>query len=230
MAPTMNLQSELDLRRTEAGPLYLARIEAAAAELEQAGLLQSCMQKGEAAPDFALMDSDGEFVTLSEVLRSGPAVLSFFRGEWCPFCQAELNALLDAQPELARLGATLVLISPEPPSQGLIADVTRLGARIKLLRDPMLGVALQYGLVYLTPGTLRQFYLERSFDLSRELSTGSWLLPLPADFLIGSDGTVELSWLDTDFTRRLDPKVIIETLERFQTRALHRARTSPRYS
>jgi len=212
----MELQSELDLRRAEAGPVYLDQIEAAATELDRAGMTQRGKQRGDVAPDFALAGPDGNLVALSEVLRRGPAVLSFYRGEWCPFCKAELNALLSAQPEMARMGATLLLISPEPPSQELVGDVARLGKRIRLLQDPMLGVALQYGLVYLVPEILQQFYLGLGFDLSRELSTGSWLLPLPADFIVGGDGTIELSYIDTDFTRRLDPRIIVEELERFQ--------------
>ena len=103
----MELQSELDLRRAEAGRVYLDQIEAAARELDRAGMAQRGKQRGDVAPDFALEDADGALVALSQILRRGPAVLSFFRGEWCPFCKAELNALLSAQPEMARMSATL---------------------------------------------------------------------------------------------------------------------------
>ncbi len=209
----MLFQSELDVRRAEAGPLYLSRIATAAAQLDKAGVPQSRRQVGDQAPDFALPGSDGRFVMLSDLLRTGPVVVSFFRGEWCPFCQAELEALMAVQPEIAVHGASLVLISPEPASEKLVDDVRRLGPRTHLLRDPMLGVALQYGLVYLVPEALRQFYLDRGFDLASELSTGSWLLPLPADFVVDRSGCVALSFAESDFTRRLDPKLIVETLE-----------------
>lgn len=214
----MLLQTELDIRRAEAGPLYLSRIAAAAAQLDRAGVPQSRRQVGDRAPDFALPGSDGHFVMLSDLLRTGPVVVSFFRGEWCPFCQAELRALMDAQPEMAQHGANLILISPEPASEKLVDDVRRLGPRTHLLRDPMLGVALQYGLVYLVPDALRQFYLDRGFDLASELSTGSWLLPLPADFIVDRSGTVALSYAETDFTRRLDPKLIVETLDTLEAK------------
>ncbi len=209
----MLLQSELDMRRAEAGPLYLSRIATAAAQLDQAGVPQSRRQVGDQAPDFALPGSDDRFVMLSDLLRNGPVVVSFFRGEWCPFCQAELKALMDAQPEMADYDANLILISPEPPSEKLVNDVRRLGPRTHLLRDPMLGVALQYGLVYLVPDALRRFYLGRGFDFAIELSTKSWLLPLPADFIVDRSGSVALSYAESDFTRRLDPKLIVETLE-----------------
>lgn len=216
MVLAMVLQGKLDAKRAEAGQAYLDRIEAAAIALEQAGMPQGCKQVRDLAPDFALATRDGELVFLSELLRSGCVVISFFRGEWCPFCQAELSTLLTAQPDMARLGATLLLISPEQPSEGLVADVARLGTRVRLLRDPKLGAALLYGLIYLVPKTLREFYLGRGLDLSRDLSTGSWLLPMPADFVISSDRIIRLSYTELDFTRRLDPKIIVETLERLQ--------------
>ncbi len=38
---------------------------------------------GDAAPDFTLgVAGSGEQVTLSEAVKSGPAVLSFYRGQW----------------------------------------------------------------------------------------------------------------------------------------------------
>ena len=209
----MRFQSELDVRRAEAGPLYLSRIATAAAQLDEAGVPQSRRHVGDRAPDFALPGSDGRFVMLSHLLRAGPVVVSFFRGEWCPFCQAELEALMAVQPQIAEQGADLILISPEPASEKLVDDVRRLGPRTHLLRDPMLGVALQYGLVYLVPDALRRFYLDRGFDLASELSTKSWLLPLPADFIVDRCGRIALSFAESDFTRRLDPKLIVETLD-----------------
>lgn len=212
----MTLQVELDAKRAEAGAIYLERIEAAAMALVHAGMPQGSKQVGDLAPDFALETQNGELVTLSELLRSGSVVISFFRGEWCPFCQAELRALLAAQPDMARLGASLLLISPEKPSERLVAEVARLGTRVRLLHDPNLGAALLYGLVYLVPRTLRDFYVGRGFDLSRELSTKSWLLPLPGDFVVGVDGIIKLAYAEADFTRRLDPQITVEMLERLE--------------
>jgi peroxiredoxin len=208
----MTFQSVLEDLRIEAGPAYLEEIEAAAQHLVRSGVPHRGKQVGDQAPDFALTAPDGLHVVLSELLRTGPVVLTFYRGEWCPFCEAELAALLAEQPAMARLGASLLLISPEPASDRLVSNVERLGPKARLLRDVNLGVALQYGLVYLVPDRLRQFYLGRNFDLSRELSTASWLLPFPADFVIDPNGTIALSYIVPDFNQRLDPKILVETL------------------
>jgi peroxiredoxin len=65
----------------------------------------------------------------------------------------------------------------------------------------------------LVPDKLREYYLDKDFDLTR-LDSGSWLLPLPADFIVRADGRIELAYVDADFTVRLDPKTLLQTLSR----------------
>ncbi len=208
----MTLQRELRSRRAEADPAYLARIVDAAEHLARSGMPHRVKRAGGAAPDFALAAADGRSIVLSDLLRRGPVVMSVFRGEWCPFCRAEIDALLAAQPAIARLGASLVLLSPEAPSAPLAAAVTRLGDAAAVVQDPGLGVALLYGLVYRVPEVLRTFYLAEDPGLARSLDGAGWLLPLPADFIVGTDGRIVVSFADPDFTRRLDPALILETL------------------
>lgn len=209
----MGLLVELDARRHAAGRDYVERIEAAGRRLHVLGVPQAGKRFGDLAPDFALTSAQGSTVGLSVLLGSGPVVLSFYRGEWCPFCQAEVDALLAAQPAMARLGATLVLIAPKTPSARLLARAEALGPNVHLLCDPMLGAALNYGLVYRVPDTLRRFYLAKNAVLAQDLGARSWLLPLPADFVVGTNGRIELAFIEPDFTRRLDPALIVERLQ-----------------
>lgn len=208
----MTLQRELEARRAEADPAYLARIADAADHLVRSGLPLRVKRTGDAAPDFALAAAGGRPVVLSDLLRRGPVVMSVFRGEWCAFCRAEIDALLAAQPAFARRGASLVLLSPDVPSASLVAAVARLGERAAVLQDPRLGVALLYGLVYRVPEVLRTFYLAGDAALARRLDAAGWMLPLPADVVVGTDGRIVVSFADPDVTRRLDPALILETL------------------
>jgi thiol-disulfide isomerase/thioredoxin len=116
----MSLKAQLDAcrRAFEASTLpgVAAALEGSVAELVQTGLVCQSLKAGEVAPLFRLRSSVGGFVSLSKALDRGPAVISFFRGAWCPFCRLELQALAQAQAEIERLGATLVGLSPFPGS------------------------------------------------------------------------------------------------------------------
>jgi len=48
---------------------------------------------GATAPDFELPNATGQRVKLRTLLANGPVVLSFYRGEWCPYCNLEIRAL-----------------------------------------------------------------------------------------------------------------------------------------
>lgn len=219
MSPSDQLGDRLVARRAETDPDYLDAVAAAARHLDRAGMPGRRVMPGDRAPDFALRTAEGRAVSLSGRLSDGPVAISFFRGEWCPFCRAEIDALLAAAPALARRGASLLLVSPEAPSRGLAAAVAALGDRAALLRDPALGVALLYGLTYAVPDPLRLFYLGRNAALARDLAEGGWMLALPADYVVGRDGRVRLSWADPDFTRRLEPALLLGAIGNFAGRA-----------
>ena len=68
---------------------------------------------------FDLPDATGERVRLHDRLASGPVVLTFYRGAWCPACNIELRRLQEALPELRARGASLVAISPQSPDDSL---------------------------------------------------------------------------------------------------------------
>lgn len=208
----MTLENQLAALRHAASPAYLDQIARMAARLNGAGVPTRCRQVGEVAPDFALPQPAGRLVGLHNLLRRGPVVLSFLRGEWCPFCRAEIDALVRAQPEMARHGASLIMVLPEPAGATLAAAVGRLGQGAAVVADGGLGAALLYGLVFLVPDALKAFYRDRNALLSQKLSAGSWLLPIPADYVIGTDGRIVLSYVEPDFTRRLDPAIIVESL------------------
>ena len=85
------------------------------------GTVDGALKVGQSAPDFTLPDAFGNQVSLGNLLTRGPVVISFYRGEWCPFCNLELRGLQEALPQMKALGATLIAVSPEKPDNGIIA-------------------------------------------------------------------------------------------------------------
>ncbi|MBY0294736.1 MAG: AhpC/TSA family protein [Methylobacterium sp.] len=205
------LRARLGTRLGQLDGAYRASMEAAIAHLRRSGMATRAKLAGDRAPDFALPDPDGAIVSLAERLQAGPVVLSFFRGEWCSFCRIEMDALIAALPDLAAAGASLVMVSPQGSSETLLAR-SRGVPGLTVLKDPMNGVGLQYGLIFRMPDILREALLALGVDLSHVYGTDAWLLPIPATYLIRRDGTIALAHTDPDFTRRLDPQDILAAL------------------
>ncbi|MDQ6971026.1 MAG: peroxiredoxin-like family protein [Mariprofundaceae bacterium] len=81
--------------------------------LRRADLIEGALKAGDRAPDFDLPELAGGRVCLTDALRDGPVVISFYRGAWCPYCNLEMQALQGALPEIEAAGGRLIAIAPE---------------------------------------------------------------------------------------------------------------------
>jgi peroxiredoxin len=181
-------------------------------QLVTSGAAKYALKDGEQAPDFTLPDSRGNVVGLSHLLRQGPVVMSFYPGQWCPYCHLALRAYQRAVPQLQAGESTLVAISPQTPhhSQAL-AEKLRL--TFALLSDVGNQVARAYGLVFTIDKALRRAHLQVGANLPAFNGMDEWDLPMAGTFLVDQSGIIRLAFVDPDFTRRLDPSIILARLK-----------------
>ena len=179
-----------------------------------AGTLDAALKVGQLAPDFTLPDAFGNPVSVSALLARGPVVISFYRGEWCPFCNIELRALQQALPAMEQLGATLIAISPERPDYGIVA------AEKNKLTFPVLSdfgnkVARQFGVVFQIGQELKEF--SRNVfknDIALRNGEDSYELPVPATYVIDTSGLIRFAHVDVDYmTGRAEPAEVISALK-----------------
>jgi len=74
---------------------------------------------GDRAPDFTLPDQLGRQVSLAGELEQGPVVLIFYRGEWCPYCNALLRTYGLRAADFSQRDARLLAVSPQTPDNSL---------------------------------------------------------------------------------------------------------------
>jgi len=211
MGLTEDLQNRSQAVFANLSATIKARMKEATEELHNSGIIQQACQQGDMAPDFSLPNTMGKTITLSELLQSGPVVLSFYRGQWCTFCNLELQALERISPTLRDLGATLVAISPQTfESSSHMVDKHEL--TFDVLSDRHNSVARSYGLVFRLPESLRVIYQRLDIDLPAYNGDQTFELPIPATYVIRQNGQVALSFVNADYTQRLDPRDIIKML------------------
>jgi|GEM_PF-126105 len=214
--PTTNLIQELEKTRHYCRTQVYSTeqviwIDQEVAELSHSGLVERSLQVGDRAPNFTLPDANGNSVELQQLLQSGPVVVSFYRGMWCPYCSLELRTLEGILPAIQSLGAFLVSISPQTRhSTRLTAEQQNLTHIVP--RDVGNQVARQFGIVYQVTESMRQVFEEFGLSLEKFSGNGVEELPVPATFIIDPNGMVAHRFIDPDFTKRLDPVEIITVL------------------
>ncbi|QOZ28001.1 peroxiredoxin-like family protein [Bradyrhizobium sp. CCBAU 51753] len=181
--------------------------------LRDTGVASHALKVGDHAPDFLLPDADGRLHSSEQLRRNGPLVLSFFRGGWCPFCTAELCALQAAKDEFESIGATLAVVTPE--TRDFPRQLKRsLGLELKVLSDVDYGVAMSYGVLFRVPDETKAHYSRLGFDFGARHGSSTWMLPIPATYVIGAEGRIRSAFVEPDFTIREEPAQILASLRR----------------
>jgi peroxiredoxin len=169
---------------------------------------------GDEAPDFTLFDAVGASVTLSELLATGPVVLTFYRGEWCPYCNVQLRHLEQALPDFRKLNATLVAVSPQSPDHAL-SLTEKHDLKYPVLSDVDQEVARAYRVQFTLSGDLEDLQVNVfQNDPSVQNADGTRSLPVPATFVIDRQGVVRAAFVDADWRVRVAPEDIEAVLER----------------
>jgi peroxiredoxin len=189
----------------------LAVVDRAAAELAQSGLAERALKIGDRVPDFELSDGDGMLWRSEDLLRSGPGAIVFYRGRWCAYCNAQLNALQEIHQQIAQTGAFLVAISPQTRKHSYMTrDMHKL--RFPVLSDQGNQVAHKFGLVYRLSPEMQALYESIMTKLPGYNGDQSWELPLAATYVVETNGKISWTRIDADWRQRPEPEELLQVL------------------
>jgi peroxiredoxin len=194
-----------------APPEVIATLGVELKKLADSGIAARALQVGAKAPDFSLPDSTGKVVSLSSLLARGPAVVTFYRGGWCPFCDLQLRAYQRVLNQVHDLGAELVAISPQTSDYAL-SDVEKKQLTFPVLTDRHNQVARAYGLVFALSDVLKGLQTGFGNPIPKFNGDDSWELPMPGTFVLDRSGVVRLSHVDPNYMLRLEPTAILDAL------------------
>src|SRR5262249_21795155 len=78
-----------DARRLH--PAFASTVDRFVGRLKEHGAGDAAPKVGDVMPPFVLPDESGSLVQLCDLLKHGPAVVTFNRGHWCPYCRISIN-------------------------------------------------------------------------------------------------------------------------------------------
>jgi peroxiredoxin len=193
-------------------PGFARTVDEFVGRLRERGVGDSAPKPGELMPPFMLPDEGGRMVSLAELLERGPTVASFHRGHWCPYCRISINTLARAQARVDALGARMVAIVPEKAEY--TAQMKRdCNVDFPILSDMDNGYALSLNLAVWIGGEMRAMMTSLKQDLPRYQGSDSWVLPVPATFVVARDGRIKARFIDPDFRQRAAVEDLIAALK-----------------
>jgi peroxiredoxin len=157
---------------------------------------------GTGAPDAHLRDLGGKEVTLHAIIAGKPTVLIFYRGSWCPYCNAHLSDLITVEEQLRSLGYQIIAISPDRPEE-LNRMTTEDHLNYRLFSDPQAEAMKNFGVAYRVDDTTIATYKKFNVDLERSSGQTHHILPVPAVFIIDRTGKIVFVHADPDYKVRM---------------------------
>jgi peroxiredoxin len=168
---------------------------------------------GDQAPLFQLPNAVNKIIALQDLLQGGPVVITFYRGNWCPYCNLVLNAYQRILPDIKALGANFIAISSQNPDSSLDMQAKH-SLEFEVLSDSGNQVAKLFTTIIQNavdavdeaqkPGVdFYSFYDDKSRDI-----------PVPAVFIIDKDGKVVFAKSEGgDYRLRVEPSEILNALK-----------------
>lgn len=171
----------------------------------------SGLKAGDAAPLFSIPQDNGKTFDLSAALKKGPVVLVFYRGQWCPYCNKYLSRLNDSLQLVKEKGASVVAVSPEIQAN-IIKTTEKTKATFPVLHDTAMKVMKSYKVDYAVDEKTITRYKDYGIDFNEANGSNGTSLPVPATYIIGSNGIIKYVFFNTDYKKRPSIKEILDNL------------------
>ena len=169
---------------------------------------------GTTVPDVRLKTVEGDSVRLKQLVKEKPAVLIFYRGGWCPYCNRHMAQLQEAHSQLADLGYQVLAVSPDKPEY-LQASKQEKELSYTLLSDSDMQASKAFGLAFKVDSATVERYKNNGMDLAERSGHDHHLLPVPAVFMVNPDGMITFQYVNPDYKTRIKSEVLLAAAEAY---------------
>lgn len=171
------------------------------------------LKEGDSIPSFELLNYDSTLKSSSDYLMHSNLLISFYRGEWCPFCNLEIKQYQAYLEDFKAHNVEVVAISPQLPDyQFLFREKHQID--IDVLSDVDNHLAARFGLAYELPHELNKVYKQSlTLDIARYNQKGVYSLPIPATYLINQKGVITYSFIDANYMHRAEIQDVLTAVK-----------------
>ena len=181
--------------------------------LDDAGVPTGVSAPGALMPDGELLDVRGAATSLAQVRAGRPAVVVFYRGAWCPYCNIALRTYqAELAPALADRGYAMIAVSPQKPDGSLSAAQTN-QLTYAVVSDPGNQLASALGILTEPSPEVAAAQQKLGLDLAEHNADGGLTLPMPTTVVVDAIGVIR--WIDVhpNYTTRSEVPDILTAVD-----------------
>ncbi len=169
------------------------------------------LKVGDTAPDFSARDQEGKTINLKQALQKGPVVMLFYRGQWCPYCNKQVSRFSDSLSMLTAKGVSVLAIAPET-AENVKKTIEKTKSTFPVLEDQGLAIMKMYKVNFEVDEKTITKYKGYGIDFDKANGSNGANLPVPATYIIGTDGKIKYVFFNTDYRKRASVMDILSNL------------------
>jgi peroxiredoxin len=217
--PTITEQARAlaDASATRLPAYAIAAFTADQVALEARGVPQNVVAPGTAMPDGDLLDVHGAATSLARLRGGRPAVVVFYRGAWCPYCNLALRTYqAELVPALGERGFELIAVSPQKPD-GSLTSAESNELTYSVASDPGNQIATALGILTEPSPDSIAAQVKLGLDLTAMNADGGKALPMPTVVVVDAAGTIR--WIDVhpNYATRSEVRDILIAIDEVNT-------------
>lgn len=172
------------------------------------------LKSGAMAPDASLMMMDKKETTFKKALGGKPAVVIFYRGSWCPFCNRHLADVAMVSEDLKKLGMQIIAVTPDLP-EDLMKAADKNKVDFTLLSDSKADLMKKFGVAFRVDDKTYMMYRDQyKIDLEKSSGQTHHILPVPSVFLVDAKGKIQFASSNPDYRVRMKSSEILEAAKK----------------
>lgn len=175
-------------------------------DLADSKIAENAIKKGSQVPEFKIANKN-----FSDFYKDKPVILKFYRGSWCPYCQIELKDYQKFAKEFSDKGYQVLIITPDNEKE-IKKFKSKNDITFAIYSDKDNTIAKKMGVAFKVNGQLNSVYKKFGIDLVKSQGNSNNELPLPGTYVVDKNGRITYSFVDIDYTKRLDPRVLLKNL------------------
>jgi peroxiredoxin len=192
-------------------PAFAGAVDRLVGRLKESKVGAGAPKVGDLMPPFYLPDEHGRVTALADMTAKGPLAVVVHRGHWCPYCRINTRSLAEAHPRIAAAGGQVVAIVPDRQRYANLIREEAEG-QFPILVDMDNGYAMSLNLVFFVGDEMREFMTAAGINLTEYQGNESWMVPVPATFVVGTDGVIKERFVDPDYRKRMTVETMLTAL------------------
>jgi peroxiredoxin len=176
-------------------------------------VLPTGIDPGTKAPLFITTDQYGNELSLKDLSEKGPVVVFFYRGQWCPVCSRYIRNLQDSLSYITDMGVSVVAVAPET-AENVQITIDKTGTEVLVISDSDESIMKSFDVLF----KVTEQYQDRirsgriATDIAENNGKETANLPVPATFIIDSNGIITARHFDYNYRNRASVHWILSNL------------------